>query len=206
MQRTREGLEHVRQRVANGALHKPEEIGAAAERVLQAHHGYRYYTWEIRKGAFVFREDPKRFPQEQRLEGRYVIATSEQNMGVLDAVAWYKQLIEVEHSFRSMKDVLAMRPIYHQVESRVKAHIFVAFLALLLQRLLDRRLEEADADLSAKHALQAVESVRLVEFKVGAQKRRGVSTASTQARQVLKALGIVDTKPPVPPEGPTEVV
>jgi transposase len=206
MERTRERLEQVQKRVARGALGQPEEIGAAAERALQAHHGYRYYKWELRNGSFVFTEDPERFPQEQRLEGRYVIATTEKDVDVLAAVAWYKQLIEVEHSFRGMKDVLALRPIYHQVEPRVQAHIFVAFLALLLQRLLHRRLEEADVDLSAAHALQAVEGVRLVEFRVGKQNRRGVSTASPRARQVLKALGITETRPPAPPDGPGEVM
>ena len=206
MQRTRERLEQVQKRVARGALRQPEAIGAAAERALQAHHGYRYYKWELRHGSFVFTEDPERFPQEQRLEGRYVIATSEKDVDMLEAVAWYKQLIEVEHSFRGMKDVLALRPIYHQVEPRVKAHIFVAFLAVLLQHLLHRRLEEADVDLSAPHALQAVEGVRLVEFRVGKQNRRGVSTASPRARQVLKALGITETRPPAPPEGPREVM
>ena len=206
MARTRERLEQVQKRVACGALREPAEIGAAAERALRAHHGYRYYTWELCNGSFSFREDPQRFPQEQRLEGRYVIATSEKDVTMLDAVAWYKDLIEVEHSFRSLKDVLALRPIYHRVEPRVKAHIFVAFLALLLQRLLAKRLKEAETDLSAPHALQAVETIRLVEFKVGKQKRQGVSTASAQARQVLQAVGITETKPPVPAEGSREVM
>jgi transposase len=112
----------------------------------------------------------------------------------------------VEHGFRSWKDVLALWPIYHRVEPRVKAHIFVAFLALLLQRLLTKRLKEAEADLSAPHALQAVETIQLVEFKVGRQNRQGASRDSSHARQLLKALGIRKTKPPVPAAGPHEVV
>jgi transposase len=206
MARTREALEKVQQRVARGALREPAAIGAAAERALRAHHGYRYYTWELCNGSFSFREDPQRFPQEQRLEGRYVIATSEKEVTALEAVAWYKELIEVEHGFRSLKDVLALRPIYHRVEPRVKAHIFVAFLALLLQRLLTKRLKEAAVDLSAPHALQAVETVRLVEFKVDRRKRQGVSRGGAHARQVLKALGITENKPPVPSDGAHEIV
>ena len=157
-------------------------------------------------GFGAFAEDLERLPQELRLEGRYVIATSEKDVGLLDAVAWYKELTDVERSFRNMKDVLALRPIYHRVEPRVKAHIFVAFLALLLQRLLERRLRDANQDLSAPHALQAVESIHLVEFQVDGKGRRGVSTASPDARQVLKALALTDTKPPTPAEGPIAVV
>ncbi len=77
-----------------------------------------------------------------------MIATSEERLSVLDVVALYKGLTDVESGFRQLKDVMAMRPIYHQVESRVKAHIFVAALALLVQRLLGRRLQEAGVDLS----------------------------------------------------------
>jgi len=206
MERTRVALAKLQQRVADGKLSNPEQIGAAATRALQAHHGYRYYQWELRQGVFHYEEDPIRLPQEKRLEGRYVIATGEKDLGLLDAVAWYKQLMEVERSFRHLKDVLALRPIYHQVESRVKAHIFVAALALLVQRLLERQLDDAGVGLSATQALQAVETVRLVNFKVDSKRRRGVSTPSGRARQVLKAVGITQTAPPTPTDDPAELM
>jgi transposase len=206
MERTRVRLAKLQQRVADGKLTDAEKIGAAASRALQAHHGYRYYCWELRDGVFHYAEDPVRLPQEKRLEGRYVIATSEKDIGLLDAVAWYKQLMEVERSFRHLKDVLAMRPIYHQVEPRVKGHIFVAALALLVQRLLERRLDDANVDLSAPQSLQAVETVRLVNFKVDKNRRRGVSTPTGRASQVLKAVGITQTAPPTPAQGPAEVM
>jgi transposase len=206
MERTRVRLAKLQQRVADGKLTNPEQIGAAASRALQAHHGYRYYCWELRDGVFHYAEDPVRLPQEKRLEGRYVIATGEKDIGLLDAVAWYKQLMDVERSFRHLKDVLAMRPIYHQVEPRVKGHIFVAALALLVQRLLERRLDDAEVELSATQSLQAVETVRLVNFKVDNKRRRGVSTPSGRARQILKALGVTETAPPTPAEGPAEVM
>ena len=63
-----------------------------------------------------------------------MISTSEEDLSLLEAVAQYKELMEVESGFRQLKDVLAMRPIYHPIEPRVKAHIFVAALALLVQR------------------------------------------------------------------------
>jgi len=108
---------------------------------------------------------------------------------------------DVERGFRHLKDVLAVRPIYHRVEPRVRAHIFVAALALLLERLLERRLKEAGVNLSAPDALEAVATIRLVTFHLAGQPvRRGVSGGSPHGRQVLKALGISDLKPPTPPE------
>ena len=199
MERTRTKLEKLRQRVAAGRLTDPAKIGAAAERILGAHHGYRYYTWQLQRGRFEFCESPSHLEREKRLEGKYVVATSEKDLGALDAVALYKDLTDVERGFRQLKDVMAMRPIYHRVEPRVRAHIFVAALALLLHRLLERRLQEAGLDLSAPQALQAASTVRLVSFQLDGQPPRcGTSSGSPRARQVLKALGITDLKPPTP--------
>ncbi|HMB05714.1 MAG TPA: hypothetical protein VKP69_18510, partial [Isosphaeraceae bacterium] len=121
---------------------------------------------------------------------------------MIDAVAMYKELSDVESGFRQLKDVMAMRPIYHPIEPRVKAHIFVAALALLVQRLLGRRLEEAGVDLSPARAMQASSTVRLVTFGLeGQPERRGMAGGSPDARLVLKALKLVDQRPPLPPEG-----
>ena len=124
-----------------------------------------------------------------------MIATSESGLSVLEVVAIYKDLSEVERGFRQLKDVLAMRPIYHQIESRVKAHIFVAALALLVQRLLARRLEEAGIDFSAERAMEALQTVRLVTFRMEDRpKRRGVSGGCPDARRVLKAIDVIRNK------------
>jgi transposase len=202
MERVREKLEKLRQRVERGKFSDAAKIGAAAERIMQAHHGYRYYRWRFEQGGFSFEEDPLRLEQEKRIEGKYLIATSEAGLGALEAVRMYKELSEVERGFRCLKDVLEMRPIYHKSERRVRAHIFVAALALLLTRVLERRLKEAGVDLSTEQALQALSTIRLVSFKVGANSARtGVSVGSARARQVLKALGIIDIKAPTPPKG-----
>jgi transposase len=206
MERTRIKLEKVQARVAAGRLTDPAQIGAAAERALRAHQGYRYYAWEIREGALVFFEHPVHLEREKRLEGKYVVATSEKDLTAQDAVAWYKQLTEVERGFRHLKDVLALRPIYHQLETRVRAHIFVAALALLLQTLLARRLEEAQLDLSALEAFQAVETIRHVTFKLNDAHRCGVSAASARAHRVLQALSITNLRPPTPPPGEETVL
>jgi transposase len=199
MERTRLRLEKVQARVAKGKLTDPAQIGAAAERALRAHRGYRYYAWEIRQGAFVFFDHPVHLEREKRLEGKYVLATSEQNVDAQEAVTLYKQLTEVERGFRHLKDILALRPIYHRLEQRVRGHIFVAALALLVQMLLERRLREAHLELSAVEALQAVETIRHVSFKLNQERRCGVSAATARAHQVLQALNITTLRPPSPP-------
>jgi len=201
MERVREKLQKLQQRVKEGRLPDAARIGAAAQRIMQAHHGHRYYRWELKEGRFDFEEDPVALQREKQLEGKYLIATSEKHLEPLEAVRIYKELSEVERGFRMLKDVLEMRPIYHRNERRVRAHIFVAALALLLTQLLERRLKEAGVKLSAPQALQALATIHLVNFRLQEKRpRNGVSVGSAQGRQVLKALGITDTKPPNPPE------
>ena len=202
MERAREKLEKLKARVAAGDLKQPEKIGAAVERIMQKYHGYRYFDWKLEAGLLEYSESATRLGREKKIEGKYVIATSEKGLSVLDAVALYKDLTDVESGFRQLKDVMAVRPIYHQVEPRVKAHIFVAALALLVQRLLGRRLKDAGVDLSPARAIEALSTVRLVTFRLeGRPERRGVTGGCPDARLVLKALKLVDQRRPAPPEG-----
>jgi transposase len=200
MNRTREKLEKLQARVTSGRLKHRDKIIKAAERILRKNHGQRYYAYQVNaEGQFEFSECAS-LEHEKRIEGKYVIATAEKSLSVLEAVAIYKDLADIERGFRHLKDVLAMRPIYHQIEPRVRAHIFVAALALLVQRLLDRRLQEADAGFSSTRAMEALSTVRHVTFRVeGEAKRCGVAGGSPDARRALKALKVGELRPPVPP-------
>jgi len=201
MQRTRVGLEKVQKRVAAGRLKQPEKIGAAVERVLQRHHGCRYYAWELTDGQLRFFEHPVNLPREQKYEGKYLIQTDQPDMTAQDAVTHYKELNEVERGFHALKDPIGMRPIWHRADRRVRAHIFVAALAFLLDRMLERALRDAKANLSSTAAWQALETIRHVRLRVNGDIKTGVTPGSGQARQVLKALKITDVRPPTPPAG-----
>ena len=207
LERARQKLMKLKERVARGDLKQPEKIGAAVERIMQRYHGYRYFDWALKAGMVAFSESETRLGREKKIEGKSVIATSEKRLSVLDAVALYKELTDVESGFRQLKDVMALRAIDHQVEPRVKAHIFVAALALLVQRLLGRRLKEAGVDLSPSRALHALSTVRLVAFRLeGQPERRGMAGGCPDARLVLKALKLVDQRPAAAPEGEETVM
>ena len=103
MERVRIGLEKVQTRVAKGRLKMPEKIGAAVERVLQRHHGFRYYDWELKYCQLRFFEHPINLPRKTKYEGKYLIQTDQTNFTAQDAVAHYKQLGEVEPGFRTLK-------------------------------------------------------------------------------------------------------
>jgi transposase len=201
MRRVRDALAKVQTRVAQGQLKKPEKIGAAVERALQKNHGYRYYTWALPEGRLVISEHPVNLPREKKYEGKYLIQTDQVEITPEDAVEHYKDLSEVERGFRSLKDPLGMRPIWHHVERRVKAHIFVAALAFLIERMLERALKDARLSLSARSALEALKTIRYVQFRIDGERRSGVTPGSSRARQVLKALKLGNVRPPTPPSG-----
>lgn len=202
MARVRESLERIQERVRRGGLRQPEKIGAAVSRALQRHHGHRYYDWRIRDGQLEFFEHPTHLPREKQFEGRFLIETDDSEISPLQAVEQYKQLAEVERGFASLKHPLGLRPIYHQRQHRVEAHIFVAALAFLAERLLEHRLKQARVGLSAREAIKALETVRWVQFRVHEETRDGVTPGDARARGVLDGLGITETRPQTPEEGP----
>jgi transposase len=201
MGRVRTGLEKVQTRVRKGQLKKPEKIGAAVQRVLTRNHGHRYYDWKLNDGQLEFFEHPVNLPREQKYEGKYLIQTDQIDITPEDVVAHYKELNEVERAFRSLKNPLGMRPIWHRVERRVRAHIFVAALAFLLDRMLERALKAARVLLSSQSAWSALKTIRHVSFVVDGRRRVGVTPGSPRARQVLNALKLTDLRPPIPPKG-----
>src|SRR5574342_1198980 len=74
MERARQKLEKLKERVASGDLKRPEKIGAAVERIMQKYQGYRYFDWTLKEGLLEFSESETRLGREKKIEGRYVIA------------------------------------------------------------------------------------------------------------------------------------
>jgi hypothetical protein len=172
------------------------EPGAAAARILARNHGVRHYDWKLQGGRFHYFEHPRHLPRERALEGEYLIQTEEQNLSAPEAVQVYKDLSQVERAFSGLKDVLEMRPIYHQTVHRVRAHIFVASLAFLLDRALEKKLKWAGLDLSSEQAWQLLKTVRVVEIDLGnGQRKQSVTQGSAQAAGIVRTLGIKNLHP-----------
>jgi len=196
MLKVRSELEALQQRVVQGRLKAAEKIGAAAARILARNHGTRYYDWRLQDGKFEYFEHPVNLAQEKEIEGKYLIQTEEPNFSALDAVAIYKELSEVERAFRGLKDVIEMRPVYHQKPHRVKAHVFVASLAFLLNRALEKKLKSAQIDISSEEAWQLLKTVRVVEIDLGdGKQKQSVTHGSARAARILNAVGLKNLYP-----------
>ena len=79
-----------------------------------------------------------RLVYEQRLDGKYLIATSDPAISAEDTALGYKNLLEAERGFRDLKSQLLLRPVIHRLEHRIRAHVLICWLALLLVRVAER--------------------------------------------------------------------
>lgn len=197
MEAARKALETVEAAVKAGRIKKAGVIGTRAARAASRHHSQRYYTWKVPgDGEFEFFEDPQKMEAELRREGKYIIKTDDTELSGADAVAAYKQLNTVEQGFRDLKDVIQMRPIHHKTEPRIKAHLFVATLALFLKRCLEHQLNRLWPELSVNEAIAAMRSVGLAEVDLAGKTVRLVNVGGRDARRLVRTLAIPTLDPP----------
>ena len=83
----------------------------------------------------LLRTDAAKAKAEENLDGKYLLRTSDPKMTAEDIALGYKQLLEVERGWRDMKQVIDLRPVYHRKEERIRAHVVLCWLALLLARI-----------------------------------------------------------------------
>jgi hypothetical protein len=87
----------------------------------------------------LLRVDKARMKAEANLDGKYLLRCSDPHLPAADIAAGYKQLLEVERGWRDMKQILDLRPVYHRLEQRIRAHVLLCWLALLLIRIIETR-------------------------------------------------------------------
>jgi len=113
--------------------------------------------------AFTFGLRRDRYRIWRRREGRYLLRTNLTQTDPRLLWEYYLQLVEVEGAFKLLKDDLALRPIFHQKESRMEAHIFVAFLAYCLSVTLRGHLRQLAGGLTARAVLEKFATIQMVD-------------------------------------------
>jgi len=118
---------------------------------------------EVTRNTFRFHTDRNKLQDAQRRDGHYLLRT---NLVAEDpAVLWdrYMQLTQIEAAFKCLKSELGIRPIYHQLEHRVEAHILVAFLAYCLSVTLKHRLQVHAPGLTPRAVLEKLASIQMLD-------------------------------------------
>ena len=87
----------------------------------------------------LLRVDKSKIKTEAHLDGKYLLRCSDPRLSAADIALGYQQLLEVERGWRDMKQILDLRPVYHRLEERIRAHVLLCWLALLLIRVIETR-------------------------------------------------------------------
>jgi transposase len=111
--------------------------------------------------TFGLRKDKLRIAR--RREGQYLLRSNLAGEDPAELWQYYLQLVEVEQAFKELKGDLAVRPIYHQLDSRIEAHIFVSFVAYCLQITLKQRLRVLAPGLTPRAVLEKLATLQLVD-------------------------------------------
>ena len=143
-------------------------------KALVGNKGYRKYL-KIDKDSFSINQ--KKVLEETRYDGKWILQTNT-DLSAAEVALKYKELWRVERVFRDVKSILRTRPVYHQVDENIRGHVFCSFLALVLRKELDNRLQKAGMNFEwddIKRDLTALREVTLqendVSFKIRTQSR-----------------------------------
>ena len=142
-----------------------------------------------RGATFTYRLDRDKLRRARRREGRYLLRTNLAEEDPAKLWSYYLQLVAVEEAFKNLKGDLAIRPIFHQSEARIEAHIFVAFLAYCLHVTLKRRLAALAPGLTPRSVLEKFSAVQMIDVVVPTTDGRELQlTRTTQPEPDLKLL------------------
>ena len=155
--------------------------------------------------SFTFALNRNKLKKTRRREGRYLLRTnlSDNNPALL--WQYYTQLVTVEEAFRNLKGDLSIRPVFHQDETRIEAHIFIAFLAYCMQITLTRRLHALAPGLTARSALEKFAAVQMIDVHLPTTDGREIRlTRHTHPEPELQLL-IDRLKLRLPPQPPPRI-
>ncbi len=139
--------------------------------------------------GFTYRLDRDKLREVRRREGRYLLRTNLTESDPAKLWQFYLQLVEVEAAFKTLKGDLAIRPIFHQEERRIEAHIFIAFLAYCLHVTLSQRLKPLAPGLTPRSVFDKFAAVQMIDVYVPTTDGRELSlTRYTQPEPELKLL------------------
>jgi hypothetical protein len=138
-------LKAQRERAKTKADRDAHQRGECA---LRDHKTLSRYVRQTKTGRLLIDRDKIR--SEERLDGKYLLTTSDPSLSAEDVALGYKQLLKAERSFRDLKGTLALRPVFHRKDERIRAHVLICFLALVIIRVAETRTAETWRTLRAE--------------------------------------------------------
>ncbi len=173
-------LKAQRERAKSKAEREAHQRGECA---LRDHPSLSRYLRQTTGGRLVL--DRAKIAAEERLDGKYLLTTSDPSLSAEDVAVGYKQLIEAERSFRDLKGTLLLRPVFHRKDERIRAHVLICFLALVIIRVAETRTRETWRTIRAE-----LGQIRQGHFRSDDGEFTRTSELTPRQRDLHAALGI----------------
>jgi len=157
------------------------------DKALVGNKGYRKY---LHSQGPKFSIDEEKVKWEERFDGKWVLQTDLEDMTAEETALQYKQLWMVEEMFRTVKTLLETRPIFHKCDETIRGHVFCSYLALLLRKELQDRLETQGDKLEWAELLRDLEALQYTEVQNQGQRFRLRSDLAETTSAVFRAVGV----------------
>ncbi len=186
-------LNELKEKIDSGKIKKENTkiIISSCEKILNKKHGKRYFRYEVSAKGLEYGRNKENIEYEEKIDGRFMIKTTEQDIGLREIVLSYKDLMDVEEAFRDLKDTIEVAPVYHQISSRTQAHIFVCVLALFIARYMEKKLSNEEINLSFQRAISQLKMIKVVINNIRNRYLKYVTVPSQELYKILRTFGII---------------
>jgi len=150
---------------------------------LKAHQTMGRYVRELKSGQLRLNRGAVK--DQARFDGKYLLSTTDPSLSAADVALGYKQLLDVERAFRTLKSTLELRPMHHRKPDRIRAHVILCWLALLLVRV-----AENESGATWDRLRDELEQIHLVDLRSKDGRFRMASAVTPEQRKALSSLGI----------------
>jgi transposase len=198
--RIEERLVHLETAVQTGRLRSRDVLQQRLGRLkLECSRVARAYSFHVEGDGdalrFSWTKDEAKAQYLRHTEGAYLLRTNLADHDESELWTMYMQLNDAEAAFRTLKQDLSIRPVFHQTEHRVKAHVLVCFLAYAMYRTLDRLAKTKSLDMTARRVLDSLAGIKsgdvVLPLLDGRElKLRRVSRPDPQQAEILTRLGL----------------
>jgi len=180
------------------------KLGAARQ---QAPAAWRLVSIQLpkkkKKFGFALRKDKLR--EVRRREGHYLLRSNMAQRPTAQLWEFYLQLVQVEQAFQHLKGDLAIRPIFHQKEDRIEAHIFVAFLAYCVHASLGRRLKDLAPGLTVRSVLEKMSTMQMIDVHLPTTDGREVILTRYTQPEIEQKILLEKLKLTLPEQPPPKI-
>ena len=152
-------------------------------------YGHRYKGRFLRKlKDGTLKIDRAQIREDEKYDGKYILLTSDDDLSKEEIATTFKRLTRIERSFRNLKSLNNLDPVFHSADRRIRAHVFVCILAHLLERIMEKKLEKEGLELTSAKAIKRLGRMKVTKTELNDKKFLVRTDSNKKISEIFKAL------------------